>query len=80
MRGPNPFCSRFVRPGALEYLFPDGWSAARLAARLAENGWRGQIVGRPGRGSRRSSRHSSLRCGRQVAGRSWPRSGGPKGT
>ncbi len=50
MRGPNPFCSRFVRPGALEYLFPDGWSAARLAARLAENGWRGQIVGRPGTG------------------------------
>lgn len=47
---PNPFSTRFVRPGAIEYLFPDGQTAADLIERLRANGWRGQIVGPHGSG------------------------------
>jgi len=46
----NPFCTRRVRPGAIAYLFPEGMDAQRLVARLAANGWRGQIVGPHGSG------------------------------
>ena len=46
----NPFSTRFVRPGAIEYLFPEGWSAERIIVALSANGWRGSIVGPHGSG------------------------------
>jgi molybdopterin-guanine dinucleotide biosynthesis protein len=46
----NPFATRFTRPGALGYLFPDGESADTLVERLQANAWRGAIVGPHGAG------------------------------
>ncbi len=46
----NPFSSRHVRPGAVPFLFPDGTTAASLAERLRDAGWRGQIIGPHGSG------------------------------
>lgn len=46
----NPFSTRFIRPGAIAYLFPPGQTAAGLVERLRESGWRGQIVGPHGSG------------------------------
>jgi hypothetical protein len=46
----NPFSTRFVRPGALAYLFERGTSAAELVSRFAACGWRGQIIGPHGSG------------------------------
>ena len=46
----NPFSTRHVRPGAIEYLFPPGSTAESLLARLEGNSWRGQIVGPHGSG------------------------------
>ncbi|MEX2188181.1 MAG: hypothetical protein WD875_15350 [Pirellulales bacterium] len=46
----NPFATRHVRPGAIPYFFADGESAEALVARLAENGWQGEIVGPHGSG------------------------------
>ncbi len=46
----NPFASRFVRPGAMPFLFPSGIDATRLVERLAAAGWRGAIVGPHGSG------------------------------
>ncbi len=46
----NPFCSRRIRPGARPFLFPGRENVARLVDRLAENAWRGQIVGPHGSG------------------------------
>ena len=46
----NPFSTRHVRPGAIDYLFPPGTTAESLLARLEGNSWRGQIVGPHGSG------------------------------
>lgn len=46
----NPFCTRYVRPGALPYIFPPGEDATALVHRLGENGWWGEIVGPHGAG------------------------------
>jgi hypothetical protein len=46
----NPFATRFIRPGAIEYLFPPGQSAAALVEKLAHQGWCGEIVGPHGSG------------------------------
>ncbi|MCE9606905.1 MAG: hypothetical protein K8U03_18635 [Planctomycetia bacterium] len=46
----NPFSSRFVRPGALPFLFPSGLSAAALVERFLSANRRGQIVGPHGAG------------------------------
>ena len=46
----NPFATRYVRPGALPYLFPAGTDAAALVARLRRHGWWGQITGPHGSG------------------------------
>lgn len=46
----NPFATRYVRPGALEYEFPPGVDAPELVRRLASHGWRGEIVGPHGSG------------------------------
>ncbi len=48
--GSNPFATRFIRPGAIEYLFPAGISAATLAADLERNHWRGSLMGPHGSG------------------------------
>ena len=51
----NPFSTRFIRPGALDYLFSVESRTAdegveSLVARLGGNQWRGQIVGPHGSG------------------------------
>ncbi len=46
----NPFSTRFVRPGAMPFLFGHGRAAAHLVRRLAELDGRGQIVGPHGSG------------------------------
>jgi hypothetical protein len=46
----NPFASRFVRPGALPYLFPDAMTVDFLTDRLADLQWRASIVGSHGSG------------------------------
>lgn len=46
----NPFSTRFVRPGAIEYLFAEDENAEQLIERLSANGWRGAIVGPHGSG------------------------------
>ena len=48
--GENPFCTRCIRPGAVEYCFPAGESVEDLVDRLCVNHWRGQIVGPHGSG------------------------------
>ncbi len=46
----NPFSTRYVRPGALRFLFEPGIQPESLVARLAARGWRGQILGPHGSG------------------------------
>lgn len=46
----NPFATRFVRPGAVPYVFPPGCDAAQLVAQLRAHSWWGQVVGRHGSG------------------------------
>ncbi len=46
----NPFSTRFVRPGAIPYLFPAGQDLPTLLARLARQSWVGQIIGPHGTG------------------------------
>jgi hypothetical protein len=46
----NPFSTRFVRPGALPFLFPPGLEAPGLVRALASRGWRAAILGPHGSG------------------------------
>jgi hypothetical protein len=46
----NPFATRYVRPGALPFLFPPGHDLAGLVERLRRQGWWGQVVGPHGTG------------------------------
>ncbi len=46
----NPFSTRFIRPGAIDYLFPPGISAETLATALQQQNWRGSIIGPHGSG------------------------------
>jgi hypothetical protein len=46
----NPFATRFTRPGAIEFLFPEDDSAEQLVARLCDHAWQGEIVGPHGAG------------------------------
>ncbi len=46
----NPFSTRFVRPGAVEYIFPRGDDAQQMVERLREAAWQGEIVGPHGSG------------------------------
>lgn len=50
MPASNPFATRFTRPGAMEFVFAEGISAAALVAELEDSGWWGQIVGPHGSG------------------------------
>lgn len=49
-RESNPFATCWTRPGAIPFQFPAGDSADELVARLAANGWWGEIVGPHGSG------------------------------
>lgn len=46
----NPFATRFVRPGALEFVLPSGESLEGLVDKLDLSGWHGQILGPHGTG------------------------------
>ena len=46
----NPFSSRYVRPGAIPFFFPEDCRVELLLERLEENGWQGQILGGHGSG------------------------------
>src|SRR5262245_8000246 len=46
----NPFSTRFVRPGAVSFIFPAGVTVDSLVERLKQQNWRGAIVGPPGSG------------------------------
>src|SRR5262245_44900485 len=48
--GSNPFSSRWIRPGALPFLFPAGIDVPSLVAQLERNHWWGEIVGPHGTG------------------------------
>jgi len=63
----NPFSTRFIRPGAIRFLFPDGESAALLVQRLRENRWGGQIIGPHGSG--KSTLLATLKPELETAGR-----------
>ena len=65
----NPFSTRFIRPGAIAYRFPPGFSPDDLVRQLSESAWRGQIIGAHGSG--KSTLIASLiepieRAGRRV--------------
>jgi hypothetical protein len=63
----NPFATRYVRPGAIPFFFPQSVDAAHLVARLREFGWRGAIIGPHGSG--KSTLVESLRPELRRAGR-----------
>ena len=63
----NPFATRWVRPGAIEYHFANGESVETLVARLAAAGWCGQIVGPHGAG--KSTLLAALKPALTAAGR-----------
>jgi hypothetical protein len=46
----NPFSTRFVRPGSVPFIFPQGVTADSLVERLKQHDWRGAIVGPHGSG------------------------------
>jgi energy-coupling factor transporter ATP-binding protein EcfA2 len=46
----NPFATRFIRPGAIPFVFPEGVSTQSLVQQLGDQGWWGQIVGPHGSG------------------------------
>jgi energy-coupling factor transporter ATP-binding protein EcfA2 len=46
----NPFSTRFVRPGAVPFVFGPRQCAADVVRRFSELGWRAQIVGPHGSG------------------------------
>ena len=46
----NPFSTRFIRPGAIPFLFAEGESARALVEKLRSHHWQGQITGAHGSG------------------------------
>lgn len=46
----NPFSTRFVRPGAIPFIFSGGQTVVDLIQELRDANWRGQIVGPHGSG------------------------------
>lgn len=63
----NPFSTRFIRPGAVPFLFDCDESAERLVKKLADQQWRGQIIGPHGSG--KSTLLISLERSLRAAGR-----------
>lgn len=50
MHQPNPFSTRFVRPGAIPFHFNESETAEQLVEKLKQNHWRGEIIGPHGTG------------------------------
>ena len=69
----NPFSTRFIRPGALDFLFPPGQTTATLVENLREHGWQGQILGPHGSG--KSTLVAALLPALEAAGRKVRRQG-----
>ncbi|MEX2175493.1 MAG: hypothetical protein WD872_14110 [Pirellulaceae bacterium] len=46
----NPFATRFIRPGAIEYLAADGRSLDEILDALRQSEWWGEIIGPHGSG------------------------------
>lgn len=65
--GPNPFATRFTRPGAVAYLFESDTRAATLVERLRNQQWWGEIIGPHGSG--KSTLLAELQPALQAAGR-----------
>lgn len=63
----NPFSTRFIRPGAVPFLFTCDESAEGLATKLAGQNWYGQIVGPHGSG--KTTLLESLELPLRAAGR-----------
>lgn len=66
----NPFATRWVRPGAIPYLFPPGESLPVLVERLEASAWRGEIIGPHGSGKSTLVAHLApalATCGRNVS-------------
>src|SRR5262245_33116311 len=72
----NPFSTRFIRPGAIEFLFPPGQTVEKLVETLHQHDWQGQIIGPHGSG--KSTLLAALVPGLAAAGRR-VRSHGPGG-
>ncbi|MEX0792326.1 MAG: hypothetical protein WD045_04285 [Pirellulaceae bacterium] len=80
----NPFSTRFIRPGAIPYQFTAGESAAQLAQKLADQAWRGCILGPHGTGksslllalepeiTRQGKRPHHVTLGASSSGPWWP--------
>lgn len=60
----NPFSARFVRPGAIPFIFRDGESARTVVLRLQSQNWRGEIIGPHGTGKSTlvAALHAELRA------------------
>ncbi|MEX0939013.1 MAG: hypothetical protein WDZ59_14210 [Pirellulales bacterium] len=65
--GHNPFATRSVRPGALDYIFPTDLRVEDVVERLRAHGWWGEIVGPHGSG--KSTLLETLRPKLEAAGR-----------
>jgi hypothetical protein len=63
----NPFATRFIRPGAGEFLLPEAITLETLVVQMAAADWRGQIIGPHGSG--KSSLLAALRPALEAAGR-----------
>ena len=64
----NPFSTRWVRPGAVRYIFPDGSGPEQLVETFRNLHWQGQIVGPHGSG--KSTLLAALTPHLEAAGRS----------
>jgi hypothetical protein len=63
----NPFATRFIRPGAMRFLFEAGESAEAVVERLRASRWWGQIIGPHGSG--KSTLLATLARAIETAGR-----------
>jgi hypothetical protein len=63
----NPFSTRFIRPGAIPFVFPAGESVEGFIERLQSANWWGQIVGPHGSG--KSTLLATLLPALEAAGR-----------
>jgi hypothetical protein len=65
-RNANPFATCWTRTGAIPFLFPDGHGTTQLLGRLAEQRWRGAIIGPHGSG--KSTLLETLKPAMQAVG------------
>ena len=63
----NPFSTRFIRPGAIPFLFAGDESAASILERLRKKHWWGQIIGPHGSG--KSTLLATLKTAFEAVGR-----------